>query len=236
MASSSGFGRKARLGAGVLIALLGGKAMAAMPGLYFSGFYMDSTLAYSTADANETHFAAATGDVWDSYNFQVLSIDQSTLDKNDIGYGFAVGYQFSRYFAAEFALVDMSAARYSAQGQVLDTFDDSEYLGRTYLTTKARGPALSAIGIWPIGDMFALDARAGLLIGKAKLRYQVELSSGEFDVGSISTGSTSLILGAGVNFALSPGTAIRLGYTMLPGAVYGDRDIRAWNFSLKYAW
>jgi hypothetical protein len=234
MATSRSFGGKAAL---VLAAACGsGGAMAAMPGLYFSGFYMDSTLAYSSADVSVPQFEAARADVWSEYGYEVVDTQESAFDRTDIGFSFALGYQFSQYLAAELAYVQMGDTSFEAIGTVRFVEDGFEELSRTVLVNRARGLALSGVAVWPLSDSWSLDARAGMLFGKSKLKYSVEVETGGFDVSSLSGDSTAVMLGAGVNWAMSPGTAIRAGYTRLEQALYGDRDVSSWTLSLKYAW
>lgn len=214
----------------------GSQAGAAMPGLYFSGFYMDSSLAYSTADVNESVMESWRSEIWDEYGFEALGVDSSGFDRTDIGYSFGVGFQYSEYLAAELAYVQMGEARYTAIGPVGDPGGAGTALSRTQLRTRARGLGISGIGAWPLGDRWALDARAGLLWGKNKVSYTVELQGGGYDDGSLKGDSWALMLGAGVNFSMSPGTAIRVGYTRLQEALYGDRNADSWVLGLKYAW
>src|SRR5262245_38482044 len=80
------------------------RAGAAMPGLYFAGFYMDSTLAYASADAKLAGFDAQMQRAWGDYGIDVVPGFQSEItDKTDIGYAFALGYQFNQYLTAEVA-------------------------------------------------------------------------------------------------------------------------------------
>lgn len=214
----------------------GGQAAAAMPGLYFTGFYMDSALGYSTADITEPTLEQARVELWGDFGFTTQDIQERRFDRTDIGYSFGVGFQLSDYLSAELSYIQMGEASYRAIGIVQDSTSGTSYLSRTSLSTRARGLGLSGIGIWPISDHWAVDARGGVLLGKKKLKYLVELQGGGFDDGSIKDGSTALMYGAGINFAMSPGTAIRAGYLRIAEAVYGDSDVSTWTLSLKYAW
>lgn len=234
MAVSFGRGRAGRLALLAAVTCMAGPAGAAMPGLYFAGFYMDSTLAYSSVDAELAGFDAGAQGIWESIGGEVQSWQGNISDKKDIGYGFAVGYQLTQYFSAELSYLDMGTVHYEAQGTVSD--GGSVYSAQTALSAKTKGPLLSAVGIWPLGDRFALDARAGMFFGRTRIRGLLYLESSVFGQVSDKDNKNAVMLGAGINWAMSPGTAIRLGYTQLREAMISQYDVSSWTLSLKYAW
>jgi hypothetical protein len=214
----------------------GAQATAAMPGLYFHGFYMDSALAYSTADVTQASMETSRAEIWGEYGWNIADLQESSFDRTDIGYSFGVGFQLTDYLAGELAYVQMGEVRYTGIGIVEDELSGSTALSRTDMRMRARGLSLSGIAIYPMGDRWAFDARAGALLGKAKLSYVVQLQAAGYDEDSLKGDSVALTYGAGVNFSMSPGTAIRAGYTRLHQALYGGRDVSSWTLSLKYAW
>src|SRR5688572_17803363 len=173
MTGSKGFGGRGRLVVMAAIACIAGKAGAAMPGLYFAGFYMDSTLAYASVDGTASGLDPSVQDIWVGSGFEVDSWQSNISDKNDIGYAFSVGFQFSQYLAAELGWVDMGTVHYEAVGVVND--GSSSYNSSTFVSAKTKGPLLAGIGIWPLGDSWSLDARAGMLFGKTRLRAAASL-------------------------------------------------------------
>lgn len=232
----SGSIRGAR-GLALLVALAGvaGTCGAAMPGLYFAGFYMDSTLAYSTVDAKLAGFDREAQSFWmdQGEDVEIISWGSSISDTKDIGYAFGVGHQFSQYFAAEIGYQDMGTVHYQATGNVGDA--NGVYPTQTFMSAKTKGLVLSGVAIWPLGDLFSLDARAGAFIGRTRMRYGIVLSGLEYRA-SEKNNATTLALGAGVNWAMSPGTAIRLGYSRVSKGMIDDYDIGSWTLGLKYAW
>lgn len=238
MGISTGAGRALRLIIAMTALGAAAQAGAAMPGLYFNGFYMDSSLAYSTAEVSETRAEGWRADIWGSerYEADVLDVEESSFDRTDIGYSFGVGFQYSDYLAAELSYVQMGEVLYTAVGSVQRRDNNSTFRTRTRLRSRARGLGLTGIAIYPMGDHFALDARGGVLWGKKKVSYTVEVQAGGFDRHSLKDDSIGFMLGAGVNWSMSPGTAIRLGYTRLEKALYQDRSASSWVLGLKYAW
>lgn len=218
----------------VIAAVIAGKAGAAMPGLYFAGFYMDSSLAYASVDARLADFDRAHEGLWDDIGGIVLDVDSAITDRKDIGYGFGIGYQFTQYLAAEFSYYDMGTVHYQARGSVTD--GTNVYNSTTYMSAKSKGPLLAGIGIWPLGDYFSLDARAGLFLGRTRVRGNLYIDGIWIADASDKDNNNSIMLGAGINWAMSPGTAIRAGYTRLRRAMVSRYDVSSWTLSLKYAW
>jgi opacity protein-like surface antigen len=235
MARSTGYGRAGALVVAAAVAVgLATRAEAAMPGLYFAGFYMDSTLAYSTVDAKLSGFDAGMQDIWEELGAEAVSWTSEITDDTDIGYGFAIGFQFSEYFAAEATYLDMGTVAYESAGVIQD--QDGQYNSEMFINAKTKGPLLSGIAIWPMGDRWALDARAGMFFGKAKLRAALAVNGVFIGQLSNSDNKNAIMVGAGVNWSMSPGTAIRLGYTRLKDAMIDRYDVSSFTFSLKYAW
>lgn len=237
MGVSTGGGRTLRLVVALFALGAAAQAGAAMPGLYFNGFYMDSSLAYSSANVGEARAEAWRAEIWGSgYDADVTTIEESKFDRTDVGYSFGVGFQFSDYLAAELAYVQMGEVLYAAIGNVERRSDSRSFRTSTRLRSRARGLGLTGIAIYPMGDHFALDARGGVLLGKKKVGYTIEVQAGGYDRHSLKDGSVAYTLGAGINWSMAPGTAIRLGYTRLQKALYDGRGASSWVLGLKYAW
>jgi OOP family OmpA-OmpF porin len=234
MTGSKRFGSRGRLVMLAAVACLAGQAGAAMPGLYFAGFYMDSTLAYASVDGSASGLDADVQGIWEGSGFDVDSWQSNIADKTDIGYAFSVGFQFSQYLAAELGWVDMGTIHYEAAGAVSE--GGSSYNSSTFVSAKTKGPLLAGIGIWPLGDRWSLDARAGMLFGKTRLKAAAYLEGTYIGEASEKDNKNAVMLGAGVNWAMSPGTAIRVGYTRLTKAMVDQYDVNAWTLGLKYAW
>jgi opacity protein-like surface antigen len=234
MGTSRGWSWAGRLMVAAVAIAVCAQAGAAMPGLYFAGFYMDSTLAYATADAKLPGFDAAMQSAWAEVNGEVVEFQSEISDKTDIGYSFALGYQFNEYLTAEVAYLDMGTVHHQSIGVV--TAGQSVYTSNTYMSAKTKGPMLSAIAVWPLGEAWAVDARAGMLFGSTKVKTALYADQLFIDEISDSDNKNSVVLSAGINWAMSPGTAIRAGYQRMDKAMIGDYDVSAWTLGLKYAW
>lgn len=233
MAVSRGVRGSRKLALLAALAGLAGNAGAAMPGLYFSGFYMDSTVAYAEVDAGLAGFDRELQDLWISDGFRIESWGSGISQTRDVGFVFSVGYLFSQYFSAELGYADLGTVHYQAQGAVSDS--QGTYNTSTSANVKTKGPLAMGVAAWPLGDRFSLDARAGAFLGRTRIRARAVV--GGIDLyGSRKNNSSTVMLGAGINFAMSPGTAIRLGYARLSKAMVDDYDISSWLLGLKYAW
>lgn len=204
-------------------------AAAAVPGFYMSGTIGQSSTDVGDSDQEDLDdLLIAT---WNELGFDVVSGD-SELDKSDLGFEIALGYQISPYLAVEAAYIDLGKAKYEAEG-VLD--DGSGPVDTSAdVSLGAKGPALSLIGIWPVSEKVSLDARAGAFFGKSTLGMEIELddvSSGE----SESDKKTSVLLGVGASWALSGRMSVRLGYTHFADAVYDEFTVGRISLGLKVA-
>jgi len=205
-----------------------GIACAATPGFYLSG-----SIGQSSADLDSSYqetLDEATVSAWESVGFDVLDGD-SDLDKSDMGFELAVGYQFSQYFAVEAAYVDFGDSTYTAEGILSD--GEQELDASTTVKAGVSGPALSLIGIWPFADRFALDARAGALFGKTKMTVGATLDTVS-ESQSESDSSTSLMFGAGISWSFSQAASVRLGYALAQDGVLDEVDVSRMSLSLRY--
>lgn len=201
---------------------------AAPHGALAAGFYMDASISQSSVGGvSQSELDAAMVGVGEE-TFDSFVLNDSSLDKTDTGYSFAVGYQFTPYVAVEAAFVQLGKVSYEADVAV------DQGGGPLDLTTgfnfKSSGPALSVAGTWPVGPSLTLDARAGAFFARTKVSvFASDGATTETD----SLGSekdTSLLLGVGASWALTPNLALRLGYARFDKAVAGEGD--AGNLSL----
>lgn len=212
---------------GAVFVVLGSVAVQAnAAGFYMEGGVMQSSFGGVNQDELDDLMIEVGEDTFDSF-----VLNDSSLDKKDMGYGFAVGYQFSANFAVEAAYVQLGEAGYAADV----TVDDGG--GPVDLTTgfdfKATGPAVSLVGIWPLNDSFALDARAGAYFSKTKVTV---FASDGVETESESMGSendTSILLGVGATWSFTPNVGLRLGFTRFDKALAGEGDANSLSLGLR---
>ena len=115
------------------------------------------------------------------------------LDNSATGWKVFGGYRFTRIIAAE--------AGY------LDTGDAEETIEGTDVTLNATGMHVSVVASWPIGETFALHARAGMIDWEAELTLSDDIGSETSDANG-----QDLYWGAGATFNFAERFGLRLEY------------------------
>lgn len=188
---------------------MSGSASAAAPGFYMSGKYGQTSADMAGYD-NARLGILMTRPWMDDFN--ILMWTESKLDKEDQGFEIAAGYQFSSYLAIEGAYVDLGNITYDVAHTVSNTgIDGSD--ARTRVVEGRRGPALSLVGTWPATGAIWLDAQAGAFLGRSTAKVTYGLEGEVPSQVKYTDRETSTFFGAGMNWAIWPKTAIRLGYT-----------------------
>ena len=134
------------------------------------------------------------------------------FDNSATGWKVFGGYRFTRIIAAE--------AGY------LDTGDAEETIEGTDVTLNASGTHVSVVAAWPIGESFALHARAGMIDWEAELT----LSDGIVTQTSSANGQ-DLYWGAGGTFNFSETLGLRLEYEV---PEIEDVDVSSISLSVLY--
>ncbi len=216
-------------GAIATLVLGAGAASAAVPGFYVAGSVGQSSSDLKQSDQDDLDDLTLLA--WNQAGLDLVDGD-SDLDKSDMGFELALGYQFTPNVAVEAAWFDLGDATYEATGTLTDGVDLFDAV--TEIAIGVSGPALSLVGSWPLGEAFAVDARAGALFGQSKARITVGLD-GISQSESDSDGKTSVLYGVGVSWMFSPAVSLRLGYTRFDKAVLDEVDVRRVSLGLKYA-
>ncbi|MDQ2639267.1 MAG: outer membrane beta-barrel protein [Pseudomonadota bacterium] len=160
-----------------------------------------------------------------------FTINDSSVDKSDTGFSLALGYKFTPNFAVEAAYLQLGKARYEADVTV--TTGGPPMDGTTGLNFKISGPAVSLVGIWPVGERLSLDARAGAFFAKTKVSLFLTGVSSSDSLGSEK--ETSLLLGVGALWSFTDRLGLRLGYTRLDKAMAGEGDANSLSLGLRFS-
>lgn len=138
-----------------------------------------------------------------------VTVEESTFDLEgtDTAYKAFVGYQFNRHFGLE--------------GGYFDGGAPGDSIGTIYAETDVSAFHLSATALVPIGEHFALLARAGALYWDSDATV-VDFGFPGFAVTSSETG-TDFLWGAGAQVSIGP-VVIR--------AEYEQSDIDTFDYSL----
>jgi OOP family OmpA-OmpF porin len=164
--------------------------------------------------------------------FDSFDLNDSSVDKTDISFSLALGYRFTQHVALEAAYFQLGKARYEADVTVADGGNPPVDITMGF-GFKTSGPAVSLVGILPVGASLELDARAGAYFAKTKVRvFATDGTTSESD----SLGSeenTSTLLGIGATWSLTEKLGVRLGYTRLDEAVAGEGDADVFSLAAR---
>ncbi len=111
-----------------------------------------------------------------------IAADAVSVDRNDAAFGGIVGYRAGRFVAFEAMYVNLGESKYQPAfrfGGVVAEFSPGPFpppfsgiypgdavsfraIDPPSITTSTRGPALSALALWPVAEKFDVYGRAGV--------------------------------------------------------------------------
>src|SRR5690606_40247431 len=144
----------------------------------------------------------------------------SKNDDSDTALGLTVGYKFSQYIALEVAYLHLGEASYKAGVTVTDGVDQYDLDAR--ITAESKGPALSALGLWPVSNAFDLYARLGVYFGDTDLKMTVSDGVDSLSVGA-SGSSQDLLYGVDATWNFNERWSLRLDYQMFKDVCDEDK-------------
>jgi OmpA-OmpF porin, OOP family len=157
---------------------------------------------------------------------------ESSLDDSDTSFGAVFGYRFNPYFAVEAAYIDLGSLEYRGQADVfvppfgVATFDGG-------VSIESQGPAVSALGIWPVADAFDLYARFGLFFSDTEAGISIE----DFSE-SVSGSDEDVFYGVGAAWNVGERWTLRLDYQQFKDVGTeedtGEGDVDAWSLGVLF--
>jgi OmpA-OmpF porin, OOP family len=166
-----------------------------------AGWYFGATGGQAQVDIDQAELDAAVRSEFAAMGYPVTS-GTSTLEDSDTSWSIVGGYRFSPNFSIEGSYMDFGAAEYRATGTVNPPGPAISAPATAAEDIEASGFTAAVVGTAPIGEMFELHARAGVMFTKIDVSATVSIS------GSSGTASDSLDsqdfffgLGAGLHFA-----------------------------------
>lgn len=194
-----------------------------------SGFYIGATVGQSQMDVSK--------DDLDWLVTEILPVveGESSLDDSDTAFSGLVGYRFGKHIAVEAAYVDLGETRYRASG-LLDTGDgfiDADL----DLDIGATGPALSVLGLLPVGQNWDLYARLGVFF--ADVEAGVSLTDGfESASESVSDSGEEFFYGVGAAYNFAQRFAVRAEFTQYKDVgneeSVGEADVNLLSLGVTY--
>ena len=132
--------------------------------------------------------------------------ESSSTDDSPLGWTATVGYRFHRYVAAELSYVNFGEIANTEVYGPLNFFPFPPTITRT-LDIEVRGPAVSVLGILPLGERVDLFARGGVLFADEKVRLR-----GLRPDDTTTYGDEIWLAGIGVDVSFGPRWTARLEY------------------------
>jgi opacity protein-like surface antigen len=222
------------LGQLLLLAMLARGADAAEPA---TGWYIGASGGAAKHDVSKggAQDSIVVGFDFGGFGGGILNVPRTTLetDEDSTGWRGLAGYRFSRYLAAELEYLDFGTSN------IHETFvvDPGGILFPSPLTiendfaTDVSGPAVSALGLLPLGERFDLFLRVGVLFADAK----VKTGHGELSISTLPDTTTYAdrvwIGGVGVDWNFAGRWSARLEYERSK-EIEPNRDIAASHVEL----
>jgi OOP family OmpA-OmpF porin len=140
----------------------------------------------------------------------------STLDDSDTSFSLFGGYRVSQYFAVEVGYVDFGTAKYRASGTV-DPLGPASYSA----DFEVAGFTATAVGAVPIGTMFDVHGRAGVLFADTEITETATISTFSASE-SYSADSQDFFYGLGVGLQVGQNWSFSLDWQQFKDV--GDDD------------
>ena len=185
---------------------------------------------YVAADAGQAHFGDLSSQADGALSSQVggtavkgpqLSQPSQSLSADDSAYRLTGGYRFDPYWSLEASYTDLGRAEATGTISPLPVCGVVCQLSIAYdFSFKVRGFSLAGVGTLPLGERWSLFARLSTFhYSVTEDLTTVATSTGSTPnrvIGTVSTENTATgwkaAWGAGANYALSSGWALRVGF------------------------
>lgn len=159
------------------------------------GFYWGFDLGQGSLDSDKRGLDQSLVDAFAQAGLTVID-GNSTVSEDDFSWGLTLGYQVIDYLAIEASYMDLGEFEYRARGTASDGIGLVD--GRVAIDARGRGPALSAIGVLPVGN-WAPYLRAGVIFVDADYDANVTIG-GSSASDDISGSSENFLWGVGVGY------------------------------------
>lgn len=173
-----------------------------------TGLYIGASAVRTLDTLGRARLDAAVSGAVNAATGENLTIASSSTRQDAVTWSADVGYR-STYVGIEASYLNLGHLKY----QVTGTETDSSSLVAN-IDVRSAGPALALVGFLPLLDSLEASVRAGAYEGKTTTDY-ANLIDTTLHSGSASKTSTSLLLGAGIAYAVSGHLAVRIDYIHL---------------------
>lgn len=200
-----------------------------------SGWYVGLNGGQATADVSQEDGDDAIIFAIEDVGGVVLA-GESSLDDSDTTWSIFGGYKVNQYFAVEAGYLDLGAVEYRAKANVLFPGFGTTTLN-SGIDVEVTGFTVAAIGSLPLGEMFDIHARLGLLFSETEVTVSISDRFGRFS-DSDSASDTDVFYGAGVTWHMGDSWALNLDYLLYKDVgnedETGETDMDSVTLGLAY--
>jgi OOP family OmpA-OmpF porin len=182
------------------------------------------------------------------YEFALAGIGDSDLDDTISAWGVQVGYRFGKYFATEVGYANLGEASYRLPIDVQVTATDitsgfsaaDTFVAERATVFTSAGPTISAVGLFPIGQRFDLQARAGIYLADTRVTNRVRDVEFAQNVAHrrVDASQTELLAGIGGTWHINENFSLRAEYQKFfdvgDDEKTGESDIDVINLSVLF--
>jgi len=187
------------------LGVLAAPALADETGFYVGANALSLLSTYRRSDIDSA-FTSALAETDSSFKMGPSSVERAR-------YSWQVnfGYMLTRNFGVEVSFLDLGPFRYSGFGSRTSAVDGTPSEVHLDLDVRSHGPALSAVGVLPMTNVWNLEARVGAMQAKTKSSFSTVTSDGTHS-GDFSENSTVILASLGTAFTVTTHIVLRVDY------------------------
>jgi OOP family OmpA-OmpF porin len=185
-----------------------------------SGWYFGLAAGRSQADLDQAELDEIVLDTFFSVGFPVIT-GSSTLEDTDTTWSVVAGYRLTPFIALEASYTDFGAAEYRSSGTVNPPGPTPSAPASYSVDFAAKGFTVAAVGAIPLGEMFDIHARAGILFADMEISQTASIGAGSASE-TYSADSRDLLYGLGVGLHLKERWSFNLDWQQFKDV--GDED------------
>jgi OmpA-OmpF porin, OOP family len=204
-----------------------------------SGFYVGAGAGWSQMSIPKSKATDAFIYAFDYVGLPLETWSAKT-DESDVMWSAFAGYRIIKYVAVEAGYLDIGTASYTGDGTTLvfdaDVNDFVSVPVKGNIDWRATGWQVSALGIWPINDIWEVFGRVGGFFGNVDMDLRVSSDSATGKAHA-SGNSNEFLYGLGVDSKFLENWTARFEWLAIPSLGSNDTGSGDWNglqFSLLY--
>lgn len=205
-----------RLALGMALATTSAAALAEAQ----TGWYFGISGGQAQPDIDQEEFDILVEDTFDAVGFP-LNSGSSTLDDSDMSWAAYGGYRFSQYLAVEGSFIDFGTAEYRASGTVNPPGPVASVPASYSADFEVSGFSAAAVGTLPLGQMFDLHGRLGILFADTEISENASIADASADE-TYSANTQEVFYGIGAGLQLGERWALSLDWQQFKDV--GDED------------